>query len=176
MTVGRSTRCLATLMTLPAALAAQPARYSFDDAQAVSEKPLPGLSPGNRARRRLRSPADRCRGQHPLRGRALEHRWLSAFATERCRPKAPRSDRSKSASNSPLGHRVGPRSGCAAGAMPGPTGIRRLNRDEYAATIRDLLDIQVESPARFPPMARAAKASTTPARRCSSLRCSRKST
>ena len=34
MTVGRSTRCLAILITLPAAGAAQAARYSFDDAQA----------------------------------------------------------------------------------------------------------------------------------------------
>src|SRR5260370_20938179 len=34
MTVGWSTRCLATLIMFPAALAAQRARYSFDDAQA----------------------------------------------------------------------------------------------------------------------------------------------
>ena len=39
---------------------------------------------------------------------------------------------------------------CAAGAMPSPTGIRRLNRDEYAATIRDLLDIQMDLTSSLP--------------------------
>lgn len=33
---------------------------------------------------------------------------------------------------------------CAAGIVPGPARIRRLNRDEYTATIRDLLDIHLD--------------------------------
>jgi cytochrome c551/c552 len=33
---------------------------------------------------------------------------------------------------------------CAAGVQPGPSPIRRLNRDEYTATIRDLLDIHLD--------------------------------
>jgi hypothetical protein len=33
---------------------------------------------------------------------------------------------------------------CAAGFAPGPTMIRRLNRDEYAATVRDLFDIHLD--------------------------------
>jgi len=33
---------------------------------------------------------------------------------------------------------------CAAGITPGPSPIHRLNRDEYTATIRDLLDIQMD--------------------------------
>jgi len=33
---------------------------------------------------------------------------------------------------------------CAAGPAASPSAIRRLNRDEYAATIRDLLDIQLD--------------------------------
>src|SRR6266536_2662599 len=33
---------------------------------------------------------------------------------------------------------------CSAGVLPGPSHIRRLNREEYAATIRDLLDIQMD--------------------------------
>lgn len=33
---------------------------------------------------------------------------------------------------------------CAAGLKPGPSAIRRLNRDEYSATIQDLLDIHLE--------------------------------
>ncbi len=33
---------------------------------------------------------------------------------------------------------------CAAGPTPGPSSLRRLNRDEYTATIQDLLDIQID--------------------------------
>ncbi|MEX2262239.1 MAG: DUF1592 domain-containing protein [Bryobacteraceae bacterium] len=33
---------------------------------------------------------------------------------------------------------------CAAGIAPGPAPIRRLNRDEYTATVRDLLDIHLD--------------------------------
>ncbi len=33
---------------------------------------------------------------------------------------------------------------CASGPSPGPARIRRLNRDEYTATIRDLLDIHMD--------------------------------
>ncbi len=33
---------------------------------------------------------------------------------------------------------------CADGVAPGPSPIRRLNRDEYAATIRDLFDIHLD--------------------------------
>lgn len=33
---------------------------------------------------------------------------------------------------------------CGAGIVPGPAPIRRLNRDEYTATLRDLLDMQMD--------------------------------
>src|SRR3954452_5670674 len=33
---------------------------------------------------------------------------------------------------------------CAAGPVPGPAPLRRLNRDEYAATIGDLLDVRLD--------------------------------
>jgi hypothetical protein len=36
------------------------------------------------------------------------------------------------------------RTACASGAQPGPALTRRLNRDEYAATIRDLLDVHMD--------------------------------
>jgi hypothetical protein len=39
---------------------------------------------------------------------------------------------------------------CATGIVPGPAPIRRLNRDEYAATIRDLLDMQMDIARAFP--------------------------
>ena len=39
---------------------------------------------------------------------------------------------------------------CAAGLSPAITPVRRLNRDEYSATVRDLFDIQVDLSGRFP--------------------------
>ncbi len=39
---------------------------------------------------------------------------------------------------------------CAEGIVPGPTPIRRLNRDEYSATIRDMLDIHMDFGATLP--------------------------
>lgn len=39
---------------------------------------------------------------------------------------------------------------CAAGTAPGPAPIRRLNRDEYSATIRDLLDIHMDMASSLP--------------------------
>lgn len=39
---------------------------------------------------------------------------------------------------------------CAIGFTPGPQPLRRLNRDEYAATIRDLLNIQINAGAGLP--------------------------
>ena len=44
-----------------------------------------------------------------------------------------------------LGRRTALRAeACAAGVTPGPAPIRRLNRDEYTATVRDLLDIHMD--------------------------------
>ncbi|MCX6599502.1 MAG: DUF1592 domain-containing protein, partial [Acidobacteria bacterium] len=39
---------------------------------------------------------------------------------------------------------------CAGGIKPGPAPIRRLNRDEYSATIRDLLDIHLDIGSALP--------------------------
>jgi len=39
---------------------------------------------------------------------------------------------------------------CSAGVVPGPAFTRRLNRDEYAATLRDLLDIHLDIAAALP--------------------------
>jgi uncharacterized protein DUF1592/uncharacterized protein DUF1588/uncharacterized protein DUF1585/uncharacterized protein DUF1587/uncharacterized protein DUF1595 len=40
---------------------------------------------------------------------------------------------------------------CQGGATPGPYPIRRLNRDEYAATMRDLLNIHINAGQGLPP-------------------------
>ncbi len=42
------------------------------------------------------------------------------------------------------------REACSAGPVAGPSLIRRLNRDEYATTIRDLLDLQIDISALLP--------------------------
>ena len=39
---------------------------------------------------------------------------------------------------------------CASGPAPGPSPIRRLNRDEYAATIRDLFDMHLDLGSMLP--------------------------
>ena len=39
---------------------------------------------------------------------------------------------------------------CSSGPVAGPAMIRRLNRDEYAATIRDLLDLQIDISSQLP--------------------------
>ncbi|MDX2180892.1 MAG: DUF1588 domain-containing protein [Bryobacteraceae bacterium] len=39
---------------------------------------------------------------------------------------------------------------CAGGIQPGPSRIRRLNRDEYSATLRDLLDMHLDLGASLP--------------------------
>jgi hypothetical protein len=39
---------------------------------------------------------------------------------------------------------------CAHGDSPGPAPIRRLNRDEYSATMRDLLNIHIEAGTALP--------------------------
>jgi len=41
-------------------------------------------------------------------------------------------------------------SACAAGIQAGPSPIRRLNRDEYSATIRDLLEMQMDVATSLP--------------------------
>ena len=42
------------------------------------------------------------------------------------------------------------RQACAADLSPAITPVRRLNRDEYSATVRDLFDIQVDLSGKFP--------------------------
>jgi hypothetical protein len=150
MTVGRSARSLAILITLPAALGAQPASYSFDDAQAFlkghcqtcHQGPMPAAgfdiaqigsattiqseaTRWNRVALRVRN------GEMPPKGA----------------PVPPPDQREQFTNWAAASLRA---AGCAAGAMPGPAGIRRLNRDEYAATVRDLLDIQVDLTSSLP--------------------------
>src|SRR5260370_9878373 len=149
MTVGRSTRCLATLITLPAALAAQPARYSFDDAQAFLKGHCQICHQGT-------VPAggfDIHQIDSPSTIRSEAARWNTLALRVRNGEMPP-----KGAPVPPAGQReqftnwvtLSIREATCAGAMPSPARIRRLNRDEYAATIRDLLDIQVDLSSSLP--------------------------
>jgi mono/diheme cytochrome c family protein len=150
MTVGRSTRCLATLITLHGALAAQSAGYSFNDAQTF-----------------LKSHCQTChQGAAPAGGfdiqqiaslatiRSETARWTNLALRVRNGEMPPKGvpvppvDQREQFSNWVT---VSVREvGCAAGAMPSPAPLRRLNRDESAGTIRDLLDIQVDLTSSLP--------------------------
>src|SRR5213595_4350185 len=136
MTVGRSTRCLAILLTLPAACAAQSARYSFDDAQAFLKANCQICHQGSAAAggfdiKQISSPAT-------IRSDAERWNMLALrVRNEEMPPKGfpvpPAGQRQQFVSWVTASVRE---AACAAGAMPAPSRMRRLNRDEYAATIR----------------------------------------
>lgn len=149
MTVGRSV-CLAALLALPAALAAQPISYSFDDAQHFLKSHCQACHQGT-------SPAGGFNVQQvaaPTTMRSEAARWNMLALRVRngeMPPKvapAPPADQREQFVNwlTTSLHTVG----CAPGAMPSPAPLRRLNRDEYAATIRDLLDIQTDVTSSLP--------------------------
>src|SRR5437667_4021042 len=150
MIVGRSTRCLAILIALPAAFAAQSARYSFDDAQAFLKSHCQICHQGN-------APAsgfDLQQIASPVTIRSEAQRWNKLALRVRngeMPPKGipvPPADQREAFVNWVTASVR--EAACAAGAMPAPSRMRRLNRDEYAATIRDLLDIQVDITTSLP--------------------------
>ena len=150
MTVGRPSRCLATLIVFPAALAAQPARYSFDDAQAFLKGHCQichqGTAPaGGFNIQQIASPAT-IRSE-AARWNTLALRVRNGEMPPKGVPVPPADQREQFTNWVTASLREAT---CAAGAMPSPAHIRRLNRDEYAATIRDLLDIQVDLSSSLP--------------------------
>ncbi|HXB70634.1 MAG TPA: DUF1588 domain-containing protein [Candidatus Acidoferrales bacterium] len=150
MTVGRSTRCLAILITLPAAGAAQAARYSFDDAQAFLKGHCQichlGTAPAAGFDIQQIASAATIRSE-AARWNRLALRVRNGEMPPKGAPVPPADQREQFANWVTASVRE---AGCAAGVMPSPAGIRRLNRDEYAATIRDLLDIQVDVTSSLP--------------------------
>jgi len=150
MTFGRSTCCLVTLLTLPVALVAQQARYSFDDAQRFLKANCQACHQGTAAAagfdiQQIASPA-------AIRSEAARWNMLALRVRNGEMPPkgipAPPADQKEQFVNWVTASLR--EASCAAGAMPSPTNIRRLNRDEYAATIRDLLDIQIDVTSSLP--------------------------
>lgn len=151
MTVGRRySRSLALLLMLPADLLAQPGHYSFEDAQAFLKAHCEvchrGSAPaGGFDIQQLASPAS-------LRSEAARWNRLALRVRNGEMPPsgvpAPPADQRQQFTN--WATWSAREAGCTAGAMPSPAGIRRLNRDEYAATLRDLLDIQVDLTSSLP--------------------------
>ena len=144
MHVGHCVRCLALSIALHAALEAQPAHYSFDDAQAFLKRNCQmchqGTAPAGGFDIQQIAPAASIRSE-TARWTNLALRVRNGEMPPKGAPAPTVDQREQFTSWITASIRE---VGCASGAMPGSTNIRRLNRDEYAATIRDLLDIQVD--------------------------------
>src|SRR5580700_5277782 len=150
MTIGWSTCCLATLITLPVALAAQPARYSFDDAERFLKTHCQVCHQGTAAAagfdiQQIASPS--AIRSEAARWNMVALRVGNGEMPPKGAPVPPVDQREQFVDWIAASLRA---AGCAEGSMPSPTGIRRLNRDEYASTIRDLLDIQVDVTSSLP--------------------------
>src|SRR5215831_12350071 len=135
---------LALLVSLPAALGAQTAAFSFDDAQrflgANCRACHQGTSPAGGFALREIATAETMRTR-PERWNKLALRVRHGEMPPKGAPAPPLADRERFLdwADSALRAAV-----CSAGSTPKPTPVRRLNRDEYAATVRDLLDLQTD--------------------------------
>jgi mono/diheme cytochrome c family protein len=149
MRVSRIASRFVTLL-VPAVLFAQPSRFSFDDAQQF-----------------LKTHCQAChQGAKPAGGFAVQQlatadsihtqaeRWSKAALRVHNAEMPPKGvpppaldQREQFAQWATASVRE---AACASGPMPAHAPIRRLNRDEYAATLRDLLDIQVDLTSMLP--------------------------
>src|SRR5882724_8432303 len=150
MPVGRFKRCAATLIALPVALAAQSARYSFSDAQSFLKTHClachqPTAPAAGFDIQQIASPATL--RSAAARWNMLALRVRNGEMPPKGAPVPPADQRAQFVDWATASVRT---AGCAADAMPTAPPIRRLNRDEYAATIRDLLDIQTDVTSSLP--------------------------
>lgn len=135
---------LALLLALPAALGAQPAGFSFDDAQRFLKSNCQachqGSSPAGGFAVNQVTTVETMRTQ-PERWNKLALRVRHGEMPPKGAPAPAVEDREKflAWADSSLRAAV-----CSAGLTAGRMPVRRLNRDEYAATIRDLLDLQTD--------------------------------
>ena len=150
MTVGRFTRYFAIPVTLHAVLYAQPASYSFDDANTFLKKNCvachQGKAPaGGLDIQQLASPATL--RPEMARWNKLALRVRNGEMPPKGAPAPPVDQREQFIQWVTSSVRE---VACADGPAASPARLRRLNREEYAATIRDLLDIQVDLSSSLP--------------------------
>jgi hypothetical protein len=150
MTIGWSTCCLAALVSLPVVLAAQPAPYSFDDAERFLKNHCQACHQGKAAAagfdiQQIASPS--AIRSEAARWKMVALRVRNGEMPPKGVPVPPVDQREQFVNWITASVRA---AGCAEGSVARPTGIRRLNRDEYASTIRDLLDIQVDVTSSLP--------------------------
>jgi len=143
MTVGRYS-CFASFMAFAAALGAQPVNYAFQDAQAFLKDHCQvchqGASPAGGFDLRQTSTAGSIRSE-AARWSSVALRVRNGEMPPAGAPAPTAAQREQFTNWVSAAVRAG---ACGAGAMPSTPGIRRLNREEYAATVRDLLDLQVD--------------------------------
>jgi len=139
MTVGRYS-CFASFMAFAAALGAQPVNYAFQDAQAFLKDHCQvchqGASPAGGFDLRQTSTAGSIRSE-AARWSSVALRVRNGEMPPAGAPAPTAAQREQFTNWVSAAVRAG---ACGAGAMPSTPGIRRLNREEYAATVRDLLD------------------------------------
>jgi mono/diheme cytochrome c family protein len=135
---------LAFLMATPIALAAQTGGYSFDDAQRFLKAQCSachqGAKPAGGFALREIATAETMRSQ-PERWNKLALRLRNGEMPPKGAATPPVAEREHFLewADSALRAAV-----CSGGPAAGHSPARRLNRDEYAATIRDLLDVQTD--------------------------------
>lgn len=137
---------LAVLVTAPLC----PAPYSFGQGQDFLGKYCRACHQGSSAAGGFRLEA--VAAEASLRSQA--QKWTSLLRRVRNHEMPPRGARAPSLEEierfSHWAEQALHREICAMGPAPGPALVRRLNRDEYAATLRDLLDIHLDIASALP--------------------------
>jgi cytochrome c551/c552 len=139
-----SRAAIALLLCLSAGLRAQSPAFSFDDAQRFLKSHCQachqGTSPAGGFALREVAAADTMRTQSD-RWNKLALRVRHGEMPPKAAPAPPLADRDRFLAWTDTALRTAV---CSAGTTAGRTPVRRLNRDEYAATVRDLLDLQTD--------------------------------
>ena len=140
--------CVLFAVALP--VGAQTPAYSFDRAQTFLKTYCQGCHTGKTAVGGFR--LERVAAPASLSGES--HKWQRAMARVRDSEMPPKGasapDMSQREQFTEWVDRSLRAEACSTGVAPGPAIIRRLNRDEYTATIRDLLDIHMDIAASLP--------------------------
>ena len=137
-------RWLTLLVVLPVSLSAQPDSYAFEKAQAFLSQYCQACHQGKSAAGGFQ--LQRVSAIASLQADAQKWTSLIARITKGEMPPkgapAPPLDEREQFTHWATGALRA--EACATGITPGPAPIRRLNRDEYTATVRDLLDIHLD--------------------------------